>query len=75
MNIIDVTSLDSCMCRTDDGKLLESESVYLLYAFYGIYYVILDLPQGSLETLIPKEKHATVMVVAGKHKHKVIIMS
>ncbi|XP_065912450.1 G-patch domain and KOW motifs-containing protein-like isoform X2 [Dysidea avara] len=52
VNIIDVSSLDSCMCRTDDGKLLE------------------DLHQDCLETVIPKEKGADVIVVTGKHKHK-----
>ena len=37
--------------------------------------LLIDLPQDGLETLVPKEKHAIVMVVMGKHKNKVIIIT
>ncbi|XP_074163427.1 G-patch domain and KOW motifs-containing protein [Sminthopsis crassicaudata] len=47
MIIEDVLSPDTCVCRTDEGRLLEG------------------LREDMLETLIPKEEKARVMVVLG----------
>ncbi|XP_036600353.1 G-patch domain and KOW motifs-containing protein [Trichosurus vulpecula] len=50
MTIEDVLSPDTCVCRTDEGRLLEG------------------LREDMLETLIPKEEEARVMVVLGPHR-------
>ncbi|XP_020859803.1 G-patch domain and KOW motifs-containing protein [Phascolarctos cinereus] len=53
MTIEDVLSPDTCVCRTDEGRLLEG------------------LREDMLETLIPKEEKARVMVVLGPHRGQV----
>ncbi|XP_003342300.2 G-patch domain and KOW motifs-containing protein-like [Monodelphis domestica] len=53
MIIEDVLSPDTCVCRTDEGRLLEG------------------LREDMLETLIPKEEKATVMVVLGPQRGQV----
>ncbi|XP_043850678.1 G-patch domain and KOW motifs-containing protein [Dromiciops gliroides] len=53
MTIEDVLSPDTCVCRTDEGRLLEG------------------LREDMLETLIPKEETARVMVVLGPQRGQV----
>ncbi|XP_044540278.1 G-patch domain and KOW motifs-containing protein-like [Gracilinanus agilis] len=53
MIIEDVLSPDTCVCRTDEGRLLEG------------------LREDMLETLIPKEEKAAVMVVLGPQRGQV----
>ncbi|XP_076096307.1 G-patch domain and KOW motifs-containing protein-like [Mytilus galloprovincialis] len=50
VNVIDVLSLDNCVCQTDDGKVLE------------------EISQSELETVIPKQENAHVLIVSGKQK-------
>jgi len=45
--------------------------VLVLHRLCDMIVLCLDLHQDCLETVIPKEKGASVMVVTGKHKHKV----
>lgn len=49
----DVLSPTTCVCRTENGRILE------------------DIKQDMLETVIPKEEGARVMVVLGKHRGQV----
>ena len=46
-----------CICRADDGALLDS------------------VPVSALETVIPREEPAYVMVVAGRNKGQVMTFS
>ncbi|XP_068953354.1 G-patch domain and KOW motifs-containing protein [Petaurus breviceps papuanus] len=50
MTVEDVVGPDTCVCRTDEGRLLEG------------------LRERMLETLIPREDKAWVMVVLGPHR-------
>nr|DBA21644.1 TPA: hypothetical protein GDO54_018253 [Pyxicephalus adspersus] len=53
MLVEDVLSPTTCVCRTENGRILE------------------DLKQDMLETVIPKEEGAYVMVVLGKYRWQV----
>ena len=69
VSIIDVISLDRCVCKTEDGILLEGPDrrCYRHVSSHTIVFDV-DVPQKVLETIVPRQTNAVVSIVEGKYK-------
>ncbi|EPY84551.1 G patch domain and KOW motifs-containing protein isoform 2 [Camelus ferus] len=69
MTIEDVLSPDTCVCRTDEGQVLEGFLIREMDV--GNSHLLAGLREDMLETLIPKVEGNRVMVVLGPQAGRV----
>ena len=83
MRVEDVQTPTTCICRTEEGRLLDGafDSTFQVTRQYcesisanndpAVRHFVADVKQSMLETIVPKNDSEAVMVVLGKHRGQV----
>ncbi len=80
MRVEDVLTPHTCVCRTEEGRLLDGMKhsgledwgfLLLKLAVSFTHLSVSDIRQKMLETIVPKNDSDYIMVVLGEHKRQV----